>query len=146
MITNGVSVENRRGVAAPYELALKLTRNAIRNEDLRISREFNISDIAGGLWSSQFGPCRILCVDSPLLLLEAVALDPSAAVFLPLHIVVSADGPKTHVYWLNPANMHTKRLPVGAMLPMRALQTRIIKAMDRLPVNTESCLEMSCER
>ncbi len=74
---------------------------------------------------------RILCVDSPLLLLEAMALDSSAAVFFPLHIVISADGPKTQVYWLNPAGIQSKRLPVGAMFPLRALQARIVKSMEK---------------
>jgi hypothetical protein len=58
-------------------------------------------------------------------------LDPSAAVFLPLHIVISADGPKTQVYWLNPAGIQSKRLPVGAMFPLRALQARIVKSMEK---------------
>ena len=146
MSMNGETVESRREIAAPYETALKLIRDALRQEDLRTSKEFDVSDIAGGQRNLNLTPCRILCVDNPLLLLEAMALDPSAAVFLPLHIVVSADGPNTQVYWLNPARMQSKRLPVGAMLPLRTLQTRIIEAMNRLPVNVESHPEMSCER
>jgi hypothetical protein len=137
-------VENHCEIAAPYEIALKLIRTAICLEDLGISREFDISDVPGG--QPSLAPCRILCVDSPLLMLEALALDASAAVLLPLHIVVSADGPKTQVYWLNPASLQNKRLPVGVMLPLRTLQTRIFKAMDRLPVNVESPLEANCER
>jgi uncharacterized protein (DUF302 family) len=146
MVRNGETLENRREIAARYETALKLIRSALFHEDLRISREFDIADIARGQRGVNLAPCRILCVDSPLLLLEAMALDPSAAVFLPLHIVISADGPKTQVYWFNPAGIQSKRLPVGAMLPLRALQTRIVKAMERIPVNAENRLEMSRER
>jgi uncharacterized protein (DUF302 family) len=146
MVRNGGTLENRREIAAPCETALKLIRRALLHEDLRIPEEFDVSDIAGGQPGMNLAPCRILCVDAPLLLLEAMALDPSAAVFLPLHIVISADGPKTQVYWLDPASIQSKRLPVGAILPLRALQTRIVGAMERIPVNVEHRLEMSCER
>jgi len=146
MSMNGGTIENRREIAAPYETALKLVHDALLHEDLRISREYDVSDIAGGQRGMNLVDCRILCVDSPLLLLEAMALDPSAAVFLPLHIVVSADGRKTHVYWLNPASIQSKRLPVGAMLPLRALQVRIVRAMGRISTNVDYGLEMSHER
>jgi uncharacterized protein (DUF302 family) len=146
MVRNGETGENRREIAAPYETALKLIRSALLHEDLRISREFDVADIAGGQAGMNLAPCRIVCVDSPLLLLEAMALDPSAAVFVPVHIVISADGPNTQVYWLNPAGIQGKRLPVGAMLPLRALHARIAAAMEKIPVNEENSLEMSRER
>src|SRR5690242_19035745 len=101
----GETVENRREITVPYETALKLLRNALLKEDLRISTEYDLSDTAGGQRGVNLVPCRILCVDSPMLLLEAMALDPSAAVLLPLHIVISGDGPKTQVCWLNPASI-----------------------------------------
>jgi uncharacterized protein (DUF302 family) len=146
MVRNGETLESRCEIAAPYETALKLIRSALFHEDLHISREFDVADIARGQPGMNLAPCRILCVDSPLLLLEAMALDPSAAVFLPLHIVISADGPNTQVYWLNPASIHSKRLPVGAMLPLRALQTRIVAAMERIPATAEHRVEISHER
>ncbi|MBZ5594724.1 MAG: DUF302 domain-containing protein [Acidobacteriia bacterium] len=143
MVRNGETIENRREIAAPFETALKVIRSALFHEDLRISREFDVADIARGQPGMNLAPCRILCVDSPLLLLEAMALDPSAAVFLPLHIVISADGPSTQVYWLNPASIQSKRLPAGAMLPLRAVQARIVKAMEKISLNEENRLEMS---
>lgn len=146
MVRNGETLENRREIAAPYETALKLIRSALFHEDLRIPQEFDVADIASGQAGMKLAPCRILCVDSPLLLLEAMALDPSAAVFVPLHIVISADGPKTQVYWLDPAGIQSKRLPIGAMLPLRALHARIVKAMEKLPVDEEDRLELSRER
>jgi uncharacterized protein (DUF302 family) len=147
MVRNAETLENRREIAAPFETALKLIRSALLHEDLRISREFDVADIAHGQPGVNLAPCRILCVDSPLLLLEAMALDPSAAVFVPVHIVISAYGPDTQVYWLDPASIQGKRLPVGAMLPLRALHARIVKAMENIPVNEEkNSLEMSRER
>lgn len=143
MVSSGETLENRREIAAPFEAALKLIRSALLHEDLRISKEFDVADIARFQPEMNLARCRILCVDSPLLLLEAIALDPSAAVFLPLHIVISADGRNTQVYWLNPAGIQSKRLPVGAMLPLRALQARISVAMEGIPATAEHCLEMS---
>jgi uncharacterized protein (DUF302 family) len=146
MAGNTERLENRREIAAPYETALELIRSALLHEDLRISREFDVADIAHGQPGMNLAPCHILCVDSPLLLLEAMALDPSAAVFLPLDIVVFAGGPNTQVYWLNPASIQSKRLPVGAMLRLRALQARIMAAMERIPATAEHRVEMSHER
>ena len=143
MARNGETLESRREVAAPYEAALKLMRTALLQEDLRISREFDLADIDGGQPGMKMARCCILCVDSPLLLLEAIALDPSAAVFLPLHVVISASGPKTQVVWLNPSSIQSKRLPIGAMLPLRAVQARIVKAMEKISLNEENRLEMS---
>jgi uncharacterized protein (DUF302 family) len=145
MVSNGEILENRREIAAPYETALRLIRSALFHEDLRISREFDVADIARGQPGMNLAPCRILCVDFPLLLLEAMALDPSAAVFLPLHIVISSNGPKTQVYWLNLAGIQSKRLPVGAMLPLCALQARIVAAMEGIPATAEHRWEMSHE-
>jgi uncharacterized protein (DUF302 family) len=142
MVRNAETLENRREIAAPFETALKLIRSALLHEDLRISREFDVADIARRQPGLNLAPCRILCVDSPLLLLEAMALDPSAAVFLPVHMVISADGPNTQVYWLDPASIQGKRLPVGAMLPLRALHARIAAAMERMPATAEHHLEM----
>jgi uncharacterized protein (DUF302 family) len=143
MVGNKETFENVREIAAPYETALKLIRSALFREDLRISREFDVADIARLQPGMNVAPCRILCVDSPLLLLEAIALDPSAAVFLPLHIVISTDGRNTQVYWLNPAGIQSKRLPLGAMLPLRALQARIEAALEGI---SATAVEMSHER
>lgn len=146
MARNGVTLESRREVAAPYEAALKLIRTVLCHEDLRISGEFDVADIAGGQPGMKTARGCVLCVDSPLLLLEAMALDPSAAVFLPLHIVISASGPKTQVFWINPSSMQSKRLPVGAMLPLRAVHARIVAAMERIGATEDHRLEMSHER
>ena len=37
-------------------------------------------------------PCRVLLLDNVLFLLEATAIDRAAAVFIPLHIVISSSG------------------------------------------------------
>jgi hypothetical protein len=53
----------------------------------------------------------MLLIDCPLLLLEAVALDRSAAVFIPLHVVVAGDQRSGCVHWAHPADSMGLRAP-----------------------------------
>jgi hypothetical protein len=75
---------------------------------------------------------RILLVDSPILLLEAIALDRASAVFLPLHILVAENGQETTVSVGNAASAHNVRLPAGASGPISRLQSRIALALEGL--------------
>jgi hypothetical protein len=46
--------------------------------------------------------CVVLLVDTPVLLFEAIALDRSAAAFLPLHVIISGDRDISYVHWAHP--------------------------------------------
>ena len=79
-------------VPEPFDKALKLIRQALTGEAICYRDgagciRQNSSDLGVDL-----APCRILSVDNPFVLLEAMALDGTVAVFLPLHVAVSADG------------------------------------------------------
>src|SRR5205823_4611129 len=88
----------------------------------RVKRELNLG----------FVPCRILLVDSPCLLLEAATLDRAAAALLPLHLVLTARGPETLLYWMNPAAITGVRLPMAAEPPLLKLQSLLSRAMERI--------------
>ena len=68
-------------VPAPFEKALGLIRQALNERDLGIAAELDIS----GRISQELGidliPCRVLCVDHPQLLQQAIAFDASAERF-----------------------------------------------------------------
>lgn len=116
-------------IPEPFSSGLKLVRDALRDAGLSILGEF---DLFGGLGRDtgvDSHPCRVIYIDSPLLLFEALALDRAAAVFLPLHVVVREDGGETRVHWINPAAIFGMRLPAGAAVPLYDLQTRVSEAL-----------------
>lgn len=68
--------------------------------------------------------CKILYVVCPFLLLEALAFQRSAAVYLPAHLVVRGTAGGAEIYWMNPAALPLT-LPVGAVGPIMELYSRI---------------------
>ena len=127
---NPADIAHARTIAAPIETVLRQVRDALAGVGLSVSGE---CDVPGGLnWAAdaQSTRSRMLYVDSPLSLFEALALDRAAAVFLPLHVLVATNGPQTRVYWVKPAEVFDGRLPPGAAVPLGEIQTRLERALE----------------
>jgi uncharacterized protein (DUF302 family) len=118
-----------RTISEPFDTGLKQVRGALLGAGLSILGEFDVSGSLSGEAGGTPSPSRILCVDSPLLLFEALALDRAAAVFLPLHVLVAANGPETRVRWMNPASAFGARLPAGAAVPLDELLSCVAGAL-----------------
>ncbi len=116
-------------ISAPFVTGIKLVRDALLGAGLSILGEFDVSGSLSREAGAMSTQSRILYVDSPLLLFEALALDRAAAVFLPLHVLVSANGPETSVCWVNPAAAFGARLPAGAAVPLDEMQSRVARAL-----------------
>ncbi len=114
-------------IGAPFDRALKLVRSAFAEVELNVVEEF---DINGDLNNGTGLPCKTLLVDCPLLIFEALALDRAAAVFFPLHVVVSGIGDRTDVSIADPVRVLHARLPVGAKEPMARLVARAELALE----------------
>lgn len=112
--------------------ALKLIRNAFEERELSIAGEIDLTESFAKDSGKESDPSTLLLVDCPLLVFEAVALDRAAAVFFPLHVLVSADGERTQVVCVEPATLFEFRLPVGAAQPLEKLLNRVAMAMDSL--------------
>ena len=121
-------------LADHYERALKLVRAALVKEGLEVPLELDVSGRIRRELGIALAPCRVLCVDCPFLLLEAVTLDAAAAVFLPLHVVVSAHGSQTFVHLLSPASTQDHALPVGLKVPISKLHARVSRVLERMGV------------
>jgi hypothetical protein len=78
-------------------------------------------------------PCRVLLVDAPVLTFEAVALDRSSAVFLPLHVAIQGSHDGSYVNWADPVTSSGLRVPAPAKGPLAALCARVMSAMADLP-------------
>jgi hypothetical protein len=131
---------NRRVIPEPLGRALPLIRRLLFDAGLSIVDELEVS----GALHVQLGvvtrSCIVLLVDTPVLLLEAIALDRGAAVFLPLHVVICGGREASYVYWANPVASFGLRPPAPSKAPLEEVCGRITKALSELPQTAE--LEM----
>ena len=126
----------------PFDEALKLLRVALAGEGLEIAAELDISGRIRKSLRINIPPCRVLCVDCPVALLEALAFDRSAAVLLPLHLVVAGQDDLTLIHLLNPAAALYSGLPVTARAAVSKLQARVALAVESISIRQHP-LEMN---
>ena len=117
-------------IAELFDKVLKMIRGALAETEVSVVGEFDPAEALDGELRKNAVRSRMLFVDCPLLVFEAVALDRAAAVFFPLHILVSAAGDRTQVSVVNPAGLFDARLPIGAAEPMKRLKARVTLALE----------------
>jgi uncharacterized protein (DUF302 family) len=123
----------------PFEKAVKLLREALAQDELRTPMELDVSGRISRELGIRLAPCRLLCVDCPFILLEAIALDGSAAVLLPIHIIVYGRGPQTVVHVFQPASPTGPDRPAEATGLVIRLQTRISRVLEKIAMREELC-------
>ena len=127
---NAVSAEQTYVMAERFDKALKTIRIALAEVELDVAGEFDVAGLLDRRADRAPSRAKVLLVDCPLLVFEALALDRASAVFFPLHILVSGDGDRTQVSVINPAELFDARLPVGAADPMDRLLARVGMALE----------------
>jgi hypothetical protein len=125
-----MSTGTRWGVNAGIEKTASLVRRCLRDRGLQIVDEVYISS----------GQCVVLLVDTPELLLGAVALDRGAAVLVPVHVVITSDGPRSFVYWANPIAVSGLRPPASARAALERLCGRIRQTLAQSLEGGGNCL------
>jgi hypothetical protein len=80
-----------------FESAVSITRRALSRQSLQILRECDVGSLRTREALQDVRRCRLLFVAKPLLLLRAVFADPSAALWLPIPVVVSDENVYTRV-------------------------------------------------
>ena len=117
-----------------FEKALKMLRAALADIDLEVVGEIDTSSRAGGRR-------KTLLVACPLLMFEALALDRAAAVFVPLHVIVRADGERTEFSIIDPTKLLKARFPAGLANPLSRLIARVELAVQDVAAAAirESC-------
>ncbi len=119
-------------IPEPFEKAIKLIRQALREAELKTPMELDVSRRLRRELGIGLGQCRVLCVDCPASVLESMALDRSAGLLLPLHVVVSRRDEWTQVQLPNPASVQGSALTVGAKVSVSNLLARVITAVERV--------------
>jgi uncharacterized protein (DUF302 family) len=135
---NALSAGQTYVVEERFDRAVKLVRCALETQELSVSGEFDFTDSVAPDSSKKPERSKLLLVDSPLLLFEALALDRAAGVFFPLHVLISADGDRTQVVCVEPASLFGVRLPTGSSQPLAALRNRIAMALESVVSRSDS--------
>jgi uncharacterized protein (DUF302 family) len=135
---NTISAAQTYVIGERFGRTLKLIRDALEKQELSITGELDLTETFARDSGMHPEPSKLLLVDCPLLLFEALALDRAAGVFFPLHVLVSANGDRTQVVCFEPAALLEVRLPVGAAHPLEELRDRIGMALESLLPRSKS--------
>jgi len=139
--TSTATTGNTRVISTPVGRAIPLIRRLLSESGLSVVEEFNVSSEPYFQLEIAKRSCIVLLVDTPALLFECIALDRAAAVFLPVHVVISGDHDTTYVHWANPVASSGLRPPMPAKIPLDNLSARITGALSGLPELAEASLQ-----
>ena len=135
------TIGNTRIVTEPFGKSVPLIRRLLLDGGLSVVEEFDVSSAPYFQLGIARRSCIVLLVDTPSLLFEAIALDRAAAVFLPVHVVISGDRDTSYVHWANPMASSGLRPPAPSRGPLQDLSGRINKALSELPQAAEVALQ-----
>lgn len=108
-------------IAPSFPKAVKRVRASLARHGLSIASEHDNA--------SRFHTLYVVC---PFLLLETLAFDQSAAVFVPAHVVLSPVPAGAEVRWLTAAAFDTAGLTAGVARPVHALHAKVDSAIRSL--------------
>jgi uncharacterized protein (DUF302 family) len=124
-------------VAATYVIqtgfrkAMKQLRSSLEASGLIIVSEMDISARIRRSLGMELAPCTIVAVTCPVLLLEALVMDPSQLTIIPMHIVAIEKDHWTRIYVAHPAGFAFDM--AGAFTPrLRELSRRIRQCLDHV--------------
>lgn len=123
------TVNNIWTVAKPFDETLRWLRQVLPTRGLSVVQEIDLKHEFRGQVAVGAGNGALLLVDCPLLMFEALALDPSAAAFIPLHLVVVGDRHSSTVHWAHPAGAMGLRAQPAARGPVNALYSHLTRAL-----------------
>jgi uncharacterized protein (DUF302 family) len=117
---------NTRVISEPFAKSVQLIRRLLVNAGLSVAEQFDVSGAPYFQLGIAARSSTILLVDTPV---QAVVLDRAAAVFLPVHVVISSDRDTSYVHWANPMASSNLRPPAPSKSALEDVCTRVIKAL-----------------
>ena len=119
-------------VPEPFEQAVESVKRAVLGGGLSIPAEMDVSSRIRRELGIAVRACRLIYVDCPVLLMEALAQHTAAALFFPLHVVVAGQELQTQVHVLSSLKNRQLGLPPGICVPVDRLQARLCQALEAI--------------
>ena len=129
---NSVDAGVTRVIPESFEKSLALIRRLLVAAGFTVVEEIDMSSEPYFRLGVASRSCVVLLVDTPVLLFEAIALDRSAAAFLPLHVVISGDRDISYVHWADPITSSGLRPPAPARGALDEAYRRITETLSAL--------------
>ncbi|HRJ17384.1 MAG TPA: hypothetical protein PLF84_00005 [Bryobacteraceae bacterium] len=123
----------------PYDQARRRMLTTLKEQGLQVAFDF---DVASGILRSagvRLPKSSVLGVGCPYQFLEAVVADGAAAVFFPLHVVLSEHGPDTQVRILAPQALRAAGVTPAISIPVHRTLRRIREALASIGAHSAKC-------
>ena len=124
-------------VQQPYLSALQSIRRELRRSCLHVAAEVDVAGRIRRELGAGVAPCRIIYVDDPVLLLEAVVFNRGASLGIPQPVIVSGTGNKAQVMVRSMEAMGNG-VPASAHEPLRQLHARILRTIGAIGQQEEN--------
>lgn len=118
----------RYSLREPFERGLKSIRGALQRRGLRVVGQMDVSRRLERTLGILLPPCKIVFV----LPLAPAPVDPAAATFLPLHVVVSSRGAQTEIQVLHRLDRAPGESMADVVVPVTETQTQICQAIETI--------------
>jgi uncharacterized protein (DUF302 family) len=116
-------------IEQPYDVALRTVRLALAQHGLRTPAELDVATRIREELGAGVAPCTVLYVDDPVLLLEAVVFNRSAALLIPQPLALTGNSRHTEVFVRNP-DLPPGEVPETVRGPLLHLQARMTQAIE----------------
>ena len=116
----------------PFEKAVESVRRSLEYRGLRVVGQLDVAGRVERYLGILLPPCRIVFVLPGAATLTRLSIHPWAAIFLPLHIVISSNGARTDIEVQNRLRSATQAEEPGLMAPIVESQAQISNAIEAI--------------
>ncbi len=126
----------RYSVPESFDRAVQLVSNSVRKRGMRIAGQLDVSRRLQRSLAMMLEPCKVLFVLPGPVALSAPARDPRAAIFLPLHIVISGDGKQSEIQILNRVQREDASAAIAPNALVVEAQRQLTDAIEAIGLRT----------
>src|SRR5437868_7645194 len=119
-----------------FESALRTLRRVFAEDQLCVTVELDAAKRIRRALNMAVSPCRILLVENSIFMFEATTIDPTSAVFIPLHVVVSSNGASTLIHVLSADYSQPRDSPVGVRIRLAQIHDQVLDTLRKVADRT----------
>ena len=122
----------RYALREPFEQAVESVRRSLEDRGLRVAGQLDVARRVERSLGIVLRPCRIVFVLPGPAVLSKGSIHPWAAVFLPLHVVISGHGGQTEIQAQNSVYANSEAAAPAVVVPILETQAQISEAIEAI--------------